>query len=120
MNPELIPRPGVLFHLSPRAAPDEFWVNLDTYGAGHVIGWVMRRDAGRWDVHIATVSGWDVRDVPAAEYGMWLCVREWLMHGKYSPVPFAEPVTKPAEPASRAAHGSGTTRVAGRLSTEGS
>jgi hypothetical protein len=120
MNPELIPRPGVLFHLSSRAEPDEFWVNADTYGVGHVIGWVARREAGRWEVNIATVSGWDVRDVPDAEYGMWLCVREWLVHGKYSPVSFAGPVATPAEPASRAAHGLQTTGLAGRLSTEGS
>jgi hypothetical protein len=115
VNPELIPRPGVLFHLSPRTEPDEFWVNSGTYGIGQVIGWVARRDDERWDVHIAGVSGWDVRDVPDAEYGMWLCVRDWLMHGRHSPLPCTEPVTKQAEPASRETYGFGTAGLAGRL-----
>ena len=52
MNPELIPRPGVLFWLTPTKSPDEFWVNLDTHGCGYAIGRVMLRHDGTWQVFL--------------------------------------------------------------------
>lgn len=83
MNPDLIPQPGVLFHLAPTGAPDEFWVNLDTRGAGHVIGRVMLRHDGTCRVYVGRTQEL-IGDTPDAESGMWVCIRAW-MNGPDSP-----------------------------------
>jgi len=75
VNPDLIPRPGVLFSLAPTSAPDEFWVNMDTHGTGMVIGRVMLRHDGTWQVFL----GQETRGyAEGPEAGMWACIRAWM------------------------------------------
>jgi hypothetical protein len=91
MNPDLIPQPGILFHLTPANAPDEFWVNMDTRGCGYVIGRVMLRRDGTWRVYMN--PGQEPRgDAKDAECAIWLCVRAWL-NGPESPAAAADPCT---------------------------
>jgi hypothetical protein len=85
MNPELIPRPGVLFHLSP-GVNGESWVNLDTRGVGYAIGRVTPNTDGTYRAWIGQES---CGDSPDEDGAMWLCIRAHL-NGSSSPAARSE------------------------------
>jgi hypothetical protein len=75
MNPDLIPQPGVLFHLTPSGTQGESWVNLDTRGTGFVIGRVTRNADGTWCAWSGDEPCGDAQD---ADRAMWICLRAYL------------------------------------------
>jgi hypothetical protein len=74
-NPDLIPQPGVVFSLATTGSPDEYWVEMNTHGAGTVIGRVMLRHDGTWQAFLRQATCGYAED---PEAGMWACIRAYM------------------------------------------
>ncbi|UXX93943.1 hypothetical protein N7U49_21275 [Streptomyces sp. AD2-2] len=71
VQPSLIPTPGVLISLLPM--PDgDYLVDCNTHGAGSGIGYLQKRDDGRYDVRMGHRS---VGSADSPETGMWACFK---------------------------------------------
>ncbi|PNE43391.1 hypothetical protein [Streptomyces noursei] len=73
LNPDLLPKSGVLVSLMPMKDSGDFLVNLDTRGAGTGIGYLQQRDDGRFDVRVGHKS---IGIAPKPETGMWACFKD--------------------------------------------
>ncbi|MFD9868526.1 hypothetical protein ACFXI8_27155 [Streptomyces niveus] len=72
IQPSLIPQHGVLVSLMPM--PDgDFLVDMNTRGAGSGIGYLQRRDDGRYNVRIGSRA---IGIAAAPEAGMWATLRD--------------------------------------------
>ncbi|MFF1693067.1 hypothetical protein ACFVXC_05495 [Streptomyces sp. NPDC058257] len=71
LNPELLPKHGVLISLVPINDGD-FLVDLNTRGVGSGIGYLQQRDDGRFDVRVGHNS---VGSADTPETGMWACLK---------------------------------------------
>ncbi|MFE5853160.1 hypothetical protein ACFQ61_08060 [Streptomyces sp. NPDC056500] len=71
LNPELLPKHGVLISLVPINDGD-FLVDLNTRGVGKTIGYLQRRDDDRYDVRVGHIS---VGSADTPETGMWACLK---------------------------------------------
>ncbi|MFF8283285.1 hypothetical protein ACF06W_11250 [Streptomyces albus] len=80
LNPELLPKHGVLISLEPINGND-FLVDLNTRGAGSGIGYLQQRDDGRYDVRVGHKS---IGIAPMAETGMWACLQGYTGTKFYS------------------------------------
>ncbi|ANZ13343.1 hypothetical protein O1L44_30245 [Streptomyces noursei] len=73
LNPELLPKHGVLISLMPINGGD-FLVDCNTRGAGSGIGYLQQRDDGRFDVREGPTS---IGIAEKPETGMWACLGAW-------------------------------------------
>ncbi|UQA91355.1 hypothetical protein [Streptomyces halobius] len=71
VQPSLIPAPGVLVSLMPLKDGD-FLVDFNTQGCGSGIGYLQKRDDGRYDVRMGHKS---IGIAPKPETGMWACLQ---------------------------------------------
>ncbi|MFJ9901193.1 hypothetical protein ACIQPR_48635 [Streptomyces sp. NPDC091280] len=79
IQPSLIPEPGVLVSLMP--LPDgDFLVDMNTWGAGSGIGYLQRRDDGRYDVRVGHKS---IGTALKPETGMWACFKAYTVTEDY-------------------------------------
>ncbi|WP_030660794.1 hypothetical protein [Streptomyces rimosus] len=72
VQPSLIPETGVLIDAMPLDNGD-FLVDLNTRGTGAGIGYLQKRDDGRYD---ARVGNQTIGIAPSPEIGMWACLQE--------------------------------------------
>ncbi|MEW1922199.1 hypothetical protein [Streptomyces sp. NPDC088360] len=72
LNPELLPKHGVLVSLVPINDGD-FLVDLNTRGVGSGIGYLQQRADGRYDVRVGPRS---VGTADEPETGMWACLKQ--------------------------------------------
>lgn len=79
--PSLIPEHGVLVSLMPMGDSGDFLVDMNTWGAGSGIGYLQRRDDGRFDVRVGHKS---IGIAPKPETGMWACLQAHTGTKRYS------------------------------------
>ncbi|MFD7537450.1 hypothetical protein [Streptomyces sp. NPDC059819] len=82
LNPELLPAHGVLISLEPINGND-FFVDLNTRGAGTGIGYLQQRDDGSYDTRLGSIH---VGIAASPEAGMWAVLALHTTHKRYAPL----------------------------------
>ncbi|AZM47856.1 hypothetical protein DMB38_20525 [Streptomyces sp. WAC 06738] len=82
LNPELLPKHGVLISLEPING-DDFLVDLNTRGAGSGIGYLQQRDDGTYDTRLGSIH---VGIATTPEAGLWAVMALHTTHKRYAPL----------------------------------